>query len=246
MPFGVHKGRLVDDVPTSYLLWMLRECDLKAYLRTSIERVLADRERSQREPSPPPPGQKVLALTDLRARVKAWFGQLAMLHHPDRGGSVEAMRVVNDCHERLCKALEIRDMAFTGWIRSSVHSPWRRVCTAPTGHECARKLFLLAQRLPKGFVRIRHYGLLAGVNVATKLEGCRRLLGAADRPKETAPAKTWVERVLEWTGQDPRCCPRCQGPLTRCAVPPIAPGHGGDDTDAGAPAVPPPATTDSS
>lgn len=72
--------------------------------------------------------------------------------------------------------------------------------------------------LPKGFVRIRHYGLLAGVNVSTKLERCRRLLGAAAQPREMHPAKTWVERLLEWTGQDPRCCPRCQGPLQRHAV----------------------------
>ncbi len=28
-------------------------------------------------------------------------------------------------------------------------------------------------------------------------------------------AKTWIERVLEWTGQDVMSCPRCQGPLTR-------------------------------
>ncbi len=72
--------------------------------------------------------------------------------------------------------------------------------------------------LPKGFVRIRHYGLLAGVNVGGKLEQCRRLL-QADRPAEPAgPArlpKTWVERLLEWTGQEALRCPRCRGPLTR-------------------------------
>jgi hypothetical protein len=69
--------------------------------------------------------------------------------------------------------------------------------------------------LPKGFVRIRHYGLLAGANVASKLEQCRRLLGA-ERPSEPArPAKTWVERLLEWTGQEAMRCPRCRGPLTR-------------------------------
>jgi hypothetical protein len=67
--------------------------------------------------------------------------------------------------------------------------------------------------LPKGFVRIRHYGLLASVNVASKLEQCRRLLKQEAKP---APQrKSWVERVLEWTGQDPRRCPRCQGWLRR-------------------------------
>jgi hypothetical protein len=73
--------------------------------------------------------------------------------------------------------------------------------------------------LPKGFVRIRHYGLLAGVNVPTKLEQCRGLLGATSTPKGARPAKTWFERVLEWTGQDPLRCPHCQGPLERRAVP---------------------------
>jgi Putative transposase len=69
--------------------------------------------------------------------------------------------------------------------------------------------------LPKGFVRIRHYGLLASVNVAGKLEQCRRLLGGDCRPKPATAAKTWIERVLEWTGQDLMACPRCQDPLTR-------------------------------
>jgi hypothetical protein len=74
--------------------------------------------------------------------------------------------------------------------------------------------------LPKGFVRIRHYGLLAGVNVATKLERCRHLLGVTDKPQEGRPTRTWVERVVEGTGRDPRHCPRCQGPLERAVVPP--------------------------
>jgi hypothetical protein len=69
--------------------------------------------------------------------------------------------------------------------------------------------------LPKGFVRIRHYGLLASINVPGKLEKCRRLLGGDCQPKPSTVAKTWIERVLEWTGQDLMSCPRCQGPLTR-------------------------------
>jgi hypothetical protein len=73
--------------------------------------------------------------------------------------------------------------------------------------------------LPKGFVRIRHYGLLAGVNVATKLADCRRLLGAPREPQGERPVKTWLARLLEWTGPEPMRCPRCQGPLTRHDVP---------------------------
>jgi hypothetical protein len=68
--------------------------------------------------------------------------------------------------------------------------------------------------LPKGFVRIRHFGLLASINVATKLQRCRQLLGQ-ETPSDPQPAKSWIDRVLEWTGQDPRRCPHCQGFLER-------------------------------
>jgi hypothetical protein len=77
--------------------------------------------------------------------------------------------------------------------------------------------------LPKGFVRIRHYGVLAGANVGSKLEQCRRLL-QAERPSAAArPVKTWVERLLEWTGQEAMRCPRCRGPLTRRELSEIRP-----------------------
>lgn len=68
--------------------------------------------------------------------------------------------------------------------------------------------------LPKQFVRLRHYGLLASRNVATKWARCRQLLQSEPLPQRQPP-KTLQERVHEWTGQDPLCCPRCQQPLTR-------------------------------
>jgi hypothetical protein len=71
--------------------------------------------------------------------------------------------------------------------------------------------------LPKGFVRIRHYGLLASINVATKLQRCRQLLG--QQTPATPPAcKSWIDRVVEWTGTNPMRCPQCQGTLNRSAL----------------------------
>lgn len=70
--------------------------------------------------------------------------------------------------------------------------------------------------LPRGFVRIRHYGLLASVNAGGKLERCRQLLQMSPRPKPVR--KTWIDRVLEWTGQHPLRCPHCQGMLERRAI----------------------------
>ena len=68
--------------------------------------------------------------------------------------------------------------------------------------------------LPKRFVRIRHYGLLASRNVDTRLAQCRRLLGQSSKPI-TPPTPSWSDWVLAWTGADPLVCPRCRCPLTR-------------------------------
>ena len=76
--------------------------------------------------------------------------------------------------------------------------------------------------LPKGFVRIRHYGLWAARNVNTKLVTARRLL-EPDKPVPTPPEepRPWWERFLEHTGVDVCACPRCKtGRLQR--VHPIA------------------------
>ena len=84
-----------------------------------------------------------------------------------------------------------------------------------TADEFIRRFLLHV--LPRRFVRIRHYGLLAGRNVPTKLARCRALLGQTPplSAGQEVRQPNWRERVLKWTGQDPRLCPRCQGPLLR-------------------------------
>ena len=71
--------------------------------------------------------------------------------------------------------------------------------------------------LPKGFTRIRHYGLLAPCHATTTLERARVLLtppsptGATGDPARCVePASpTWVERLMALTGIDAGQCPRC-------------------------------------
>ena len=41
MPFGKHKGQLLTEVPTRYLMWMFRECDLDAPLYDAVRRELS-------------------------------------------------------------------------------------------------------------------------------------------------------------------------------------------------------------
>jgi hypothetical protein len=76
--------------------------------------------------------------------------------------------------------------------------------------------------LPKGFVRIRHYGLLAGRNVDTKLAECRRLLGVTAEPADTDPAAEAKPGPTERDVSNGDClrCPNCHAPLRRWELPP--------------------------
>jgi hypothetical protein len=87
-----------------------------------------------------------------------------------------------------------------------------------TGVEFLRRFLLHV--LPKGFVRIRHYGLCAGRNVDTKLAAARLLLQPALASKPAAidpptPTPPWWERFQEQTGIDVMACPLCGGRLLR-------------------------------
>ena len=57
--------------------------------------------------------------------------------------------------------------------------------------------------LPKGFVRIRHYGLLSNRSRKQKLLLCRRLLGSVVE-SDTEPARSTDAASIEWE------CPLCQ------------------------------------
>ena len=76
--------------------------------------------------------------------------------------------------------------------------------------------------LPKGFTRIRHYGLLAPCHATTTLERARVLLTpmmtatttatvapGATRARSESASPTWVERLLALTGIDADRCSRC-------------------------------------
>jgi hypothetical protein len=62
-------------------------------------------------------------------------------------------------------------------------------------------------RLPKGFVRIRHYGLLANRSRRQKIARCRALL-SAPKPRELVKEAV-AEKFLRLTGIDIHRCPAC-------------------------------------
>jgi hypothetical protein len=69
--------------------------------------------------------------------------------------------------------------------------------------------------LPRRFVKLRHYGLLAPGNVNTRLTAARALLATASAPADVPPPlvaaepSDWRALLLRLTGFDVTCCPRC-------------------------------------
>jgi hypothetical protein len=78
--------------------------------------------------------------------------------------------------------------------------------------------------LPKGFTRIRHFGLCAGRQIRTKWKVARALLTAASSPtpQQSIPVgalaedRPWWKRLFDRTGIDVMACPHCDnGRLVR-------------------------------
>lgn len=80
---------------------------------------------------------------------------------------------------------------------------------------------LVKHVLPKGFVKIRHYGLYAASNVGTKLETARRALGPARAAEEEDrdASTSFFDRMFAVTGRDLRRCPACEGELLMHPLP---------------------------
>ena len=92
------------------------------------------------------------------------------------------------------------------WKDYRIEGPERWKTMTLTPHEFIRRF--LIHVLPKGFHRIRHYGLLANANRADAIATARELLGAAPpvvKPEEEQAAAPDEPRVL------PCPCPRCGG-----------------------------------
>jgi rubredoxin len=88
--------------------------------------------------------------------------------------------------------------------RDSAHKNKKRLMTLPVEEFLRRFLLHL---LPKGFVRIRHFGFLASRRRAALLPICFRSLGAA-APSDSAPGAAKVEPApTTWT------CPQCGGSM---------------------------------
>lgn len=90
MPFGRYKGCPVRDLPEDYLKWLYRNVKLRGPLQSEVLRALHEPDYCDAPPEVIEPG-----------KVKKVYRELALKWHPDRGGSTEAMKAVNEFYERL-------------------------------------------------------------------------------------------------------------------------------------------------
>jgi hypothetical protein len=97
-------------------------------------------------------------------------------------------------------------------------------------HEFLRRFLLHV--LPRGFVKIRHHGLMAASNVTTRLPVARRLLQRDPPPTQPAAVRVALdfrELLLALAGVDLRRCPRCDAlamrrhPLPLATLAPVPP-----------------------
>jgi hypothetical protein len=106
---------------------------------------------------------------------------------------------------------------------------WGEQTTSLHPNEFLRRFLLHV--LPDGFVKLRHYGLLAPGNVNTRLVTARKLLEGraaptgAPPPGVPAPAvvvESWRDLLLRLTGVDVTRCPECGGNFTTQPLPRIS------------------------
>jgi hypothetical protein len=120
-------------------------------------------------------------------------------------------------HLKVLQAIETCRTAALGGHRDRKDGDQRKIAEV-SADEFLRRF--LRHVLPKGFLRIRHYGLLANRRKAELLERSRTHLGVA----KSAPLaeKTTAEWIMELIGIDVTRCPKCGSTaLERIEVPPL-------------------------
>ena len=108
-------------------------------------------------------------------------------------------------NERL---LAHRDDHVTFSYKDRSHGGRRRSKTLP-GPEFARRF--LSHVVPRNFVRVRHYGILANAHKSSRLAVARGLLGSPAPPESpgTTMRESWQQVYSRIVGSDPLRCPAC-------------------------------------
>src|SRR5271166_4077788 len=128
---------------------------------------------------------------------------------PPFGGPEHALRYLGAYTHRVAisnhRLVALADGQVTFRWRDSAHGNKKRLMTLPVDEFLRRFLLHL---LPRGFVRIRHFGFLANRRRALLLPLCTQLLGPANQSNPAPPlAPRPVRAPAFWI------CPMCGGPM---------------------------------
>ena len=124
------------------------------------------------------------------------------------GGPEHALRYLGGYTHRVAisnhRLVAFADEKVTFRWRDSAHKNKKRLMTLPVD-EFLRRFFL--HLLPRGFVRIRHFGFLANRRRATLLPLCFHLLRTPAPSVTAPPVSTADPATASWN------CPQCGGPM---------------------------------
>ena len=96
MPFGKHKGRQLDELPDSYLIWLAENVELREPLLSGVSMEFKERGLTM--------AQRPTTGTLDQDKIKTVYRELSLMFHPDRiGGHGEAQRALNLFYERLTR-----------------------------------------------------------------------------------------------------------------------------------------------
>jgi len=142
-----------------------------------------------------------------RAMAMPWV----VYSKPPFGGSLQVLKYLARYTHRVAignrRILDVGEGGVKFLWRDRAHGDRSRIMVLP-GVEFLRRFLLHV--LPRGFPRIRHYGLLGNRSRAVKLAACRLALGA------TMPATTTTAVVAAAASTSTERCPACgRGQLIR-------------------------------
>lgn len=93
MPFGKYRGRELEEIPESYLLWVLDNAEHAS--ETLREEIKCRLDIGVQKPTPG------VALDAVTAVVAAWHRKVIFRWHPDRGGDTRVAQAINDACDQL-------------------------------------------------------------------------------------------------------------------------------------------------
>jgi hypothetical protein len=160
-------------------------------------------------------------------RDRLYAAEWVVYCKPPFGGPEQVYRYLGRYTHRIAisnhRLVAVADGKVTFRYRDYADANRKKTMTV-SGVEFLRRFLLHV--LPRGFVRLRHYGLHASGNVSTKLAHAKRLLGVAAMAESSSPgepttaasgsaSKTtakepWWETLFRHTGVDVLVCPRCK------------------------------------